>query len=117
MKIRMMVMVAALAMVCGVAMAWDMVNVSADGLNVKSGTMKIGGVVVTPVAGISTNATITKSSAAITATAAVTKQTFVPAFMLADGTTNTVAIMTNATAAITIVNGASVVTNIVLTIP
>lgn len=61
-----------------------------------------------------TNATLTKSAAAITATAAVTPVTFVPSFILADGTTNAVAIMTNATVAVTVVNGGAVLTNIVI---
>lgn len=59
-----------------------------------------------------TNATITQQKAVITATAAVTPQTYVIPAILADGTTNTVASMTNGTVAITVLNGSTVVTNI-----
>jgi len=52
-----------------------------------------------------------KPGATVTATAVVTPLTFVPAFIMADGTTNTTAIATNATVAITIVGGAGLLTN------
>lgn len=113
MKIRMMVVLAAFAMACSVVMAWDMVNVSVDGMNVKSGTMKIGGVTVVPLSGVATNATITKSSAAITATATVQGPTLQLAGV--DGSTNAVKSVTNVVIAVS--NGGSVVTNIVLNIP
>jgi uncharacterized membrane protein len=107
-----------------VACAWDQVNTSVDGINVKGGSLAIDGVKYTGTAaqlnaaagGVSTNATVTKSVAAITATAAVTRQTFVPALSMADGTTNTVAFMTNATVAVTVVNGGVVLTNLVLNV-
>ena len=113
MKIRLMAMVAVVAMACGVAMAWDQVNVSIDDLNVKSGTMKIGGVAVVPVGGVATNATITKSAAAITATATVQGPTLQLAGV--DGSTNAVKSLTNVVIAVS--NGGSVLTNIVLNLP
>jgi hypothetical protein len=63
-----------------------------------------------------TNAVLTLSPAAITATAAITRQTYVPAFILADGTTNTIAQMTNATAVVTVANGGVVITNVTITL-
>ena len=63
-----------------------------------------------------TNGSIAISRAVVTATAVVTPQTFVPALSMVDGTTNTVAFMTNGTVAVTVVNGGLVVTNIVLTL-
>ena len=63
-----------------------------------------------------TNAVLTLSPAAITATSAITRQTFVPPFILSDGTTNAIAIMTNATAAVTVMNGGVVITNVVITL-
>ena len=63
-----------------------------------------------------TNAVLTLRSAAITATAAVTRQVYTPAFMLADGTTNAIPQMTNATVAVTVVNGGVVLTNVIVTL-
>lgn len=64
-----------------------------------------------------TNAVLTLSPAAITATAVITKQTVIPPFIMDDGSTNTtIAVMTNATAAITVANGGVVITNVVITL-
>lgn len=54
---------------------------------------------------------ITAQRAAVTATAVLTPQTYVIPAILADGTTNTVASMTNGTIVVTVVNGANVMTN------
>jgi hypothetical protein len=62
-----------------------------------------------------TNVTQTLSRAVITATAAVTAQRFALTNVY-DGVTNTLSVMTNATVAVTVVNGDLVVTNAVLTL-
>lgn len=63
------------------------------------------------------SATVTpQAGATVTATAVVTPQTFVPTYILADGTTNDVAIVTNATVAVTIANGAGLLTNVTATV-
>lgn len=61
---------------------------------------------------------LTLRPAAITATAAVTKQTTIPDWLNANGSTNTtIAVMTNATVAVTVVNGGVVLTNITIALP
>jgi hypothetical protein len=69
------------------------------------------GVGVAAVTNATAATTITKQNAAITATAVFTPQTYVIPAILADGTTNTVASVTNGTIAVTIVNGTVVMTN------
>lgn len=64
-------------------------------------------------------ATVTTQTATVSVT--VTPQTYVPTFLKADGTTNTVAIMTNATASFTgltnvTVSTAGVTTNVTITL-
>jgi hypothetical protein len=63
-----------------------------------------------------TNATLTQSKAAVTATAVVTPQTKTIEYMSADGSTNTLAVCTNATVAVTVVNGGTVCTNVAVTL-
>jgi hypothetical protein len=63
-----------------------------------------------------TNAVLTQSKAAVTATAVVTPQTKTIEYMSADGSTNTLAVCTNATVAVTVVNGGTVCTNVAVTL-
>lgn len=98
------------------------VIVPASGLTI-GGTVPVSGVTaqtatkaatVTPQAGATVTATAVvtpQAGATVTATAVVTPQTFVPTYILADGTTNEVAIVTNATVAVTVANGAGFLTN------
>lgn len=113
-------LVSALVAVCGVVNAADAVTSYAVPQMVSeinaafvamTSTSAVGKVAVLEATSV-TNATLTQQKADITATAAVTKQTYVPTFLLADGTTNTTAIVTNATVAVTVVNGSVVVTNV-----
>jgi hypothetical protein len=128
-------MIGVLALVVGLvsaAMAWDQVNTSVDGLNVKGGTLAIDAVKVTATAaelnktdgltataaqlnaavGAIHNVTATQSKAAITATAAIQGVTY--SVIDATGATNSMVSPTNI--AVTVVNGGAVVTNISLTV-
>lgn len=65
------------------------------------------------VSGSSSVATnVALSRAVVTATAVVTPLTKTIEYMSADGSTNTLAVCTNATVAVTVVNGGLVVTNV-----
>lgn len=74
---------------------------------------------IVTVGNVLTNAAVANQAAAVTATGTVTiaKQTYVVPAILADGTTNSIAVVTNATATVVVnvLNGAVVVTNVVLT--
>jgi flagellar hook-basal body complex protein FliE len=115
-----------------VSLAWDQVNTSVDGLNVKGGTLAIDAVKITATAaelnktdgltatpaqlnaavGAIHNVTATQSKAAVTATAVIQGQTYTVVDVA--GATNSMVSPTNIV--VTVVNGGAVVTNISLTV-
>ena len=69
---------------------------------------------ITPQAGATVTATAVvtpQAGATVTATAVFTPVGYVPQFIMADGTTNTVSFPTNGTIVVTVANGAGLLTN------
>jgi hypothetical protein len=124
---KIIVAVLAVALVCGVSMAQQKVvstEVQAERILVPASKLFIGGTAVTATAtqlnNAASGATVTQSKAAITATAVVTAQTAAIYDSAGVACTNAagaaVAVITNATVAVTVVNGGSVVTNIAVSL-